>query len=283
MITETREAATLDRHTVLMEMYLDLMKRCLTRTNLGDYSGAGGSTRSVGGLLLLAGQKLLALRGLEVVRPVNRATRTRGGDWPLNAETMIGLTGLDNLEYCIADVLRQEVPGDLIETGVWRGGATIFMRTMLKAYGDTKRKVWVADSFRGLPRPNPDQYPADEGDRLSTFPLLAVSLDEVKKNFSRYGMLDQQVVFLAGWFRDTLPRAPIEKLAVLRIDGDMYESTMDPLRYLYPKLSIGGYVIIDDYCLSGCKKATDDFRRDRGITDELNRVDSCRVFWRRTE
>ena len=261
---------------------MDLMKKCLTRSNLGDYSGSGGSTRSIEGLLLLTLQKFLALRGLQVVRPVNPVLRDRGGDWPRNAETMIGLNGLDNLQYCITDVLRQEVRGDLIETGVWRGGATIFMRAVLKVYGDTERKVWVADSFRGLPKPNPQQYPFDKGDNLSTFPYLAVSLDEVKKNFSKYGMLDEQVAFLPGWFRDTLPRAPIEKLAVLRIDGDMYESTINPLRHLYPKLSIGGYVIIDDYCLSGCRKATDDFRREQGIVDELNRVDSCRVFWRRT-
>jgi O-methyltransferase len=85
---------------------------------------------------------------------------------------------------------------------------------------------------------------------------LAVSLEQVKANFDRYGLLDDQVRFLKGWFRDTLPVAPIERLAVLRLDGDMYESPMDTLVNLYPKLSEGGYVIVDDYgAIPACRQA----------------------------
>ena len=89
---------------------------------------------------------------------------------------------------------------------------------------------------------------------------IAVSLDEVKANFSRYGMLDQPVHFLKGWFKDTLPTAPIERLAILRLDGDMYSSTFDALKHLYPKLSRGGFVIVDDYHIDACRKAVTDFR-----------------------
>jgi len=112
--------------------------------------------------------------------------------------------------------------------------------------------------------------------------LFAVTLDEVRSNFEKYGLLDEQVRFLQGWFRDTLPQAPIEKLAVIRLDGDMYESTMDALTALYPKLSDGGYLIVDDYGLAGCRKAADDYRKSKLITNEIKSIDSCAVYWRKS-
>ena len=78
--------------------------------------------------------------------------RVEGRDWPARAHTMIGLKRLANVRECVERVLADNVPGDLIETGVWRGGTTIFMRAILKVHGVTDRLVWVADSFAGLPR-----------------------------------------------------------------------------------------------------------------------------------
>lgn len=197
---------------------------------------------------------------------------------------MIGLRRLDNLENCIIDVLRRGVPGDLIETGVWRGGATIFMRAMLKSHGVTDRIVWAADSFAGLPRPEPERFPVDAGDQHHELDFLAISLDEVKTNFARFGLLDDQVRFLVGWFRDTLPTAPIDQLAVLRLDGDMFESTIEALRALYPRLSVGGYVIVDDYgAAPGCSKAIDDFRAEHGIGESLGRIDWTGVCWQKPQ
>ncbi|OLE21256.1 MAG: macrocin O-methyltransferase, partial [Catenulispora sp. 13_1_20CM_3_70_7] len=209
--------------------------------------------------------------------------RASGRDWPVYGETMIGLHRLDNLHQCIRDVLQRQVPGDLIETGVWRGGATIFMRASLEAYGDTARRVWVADSFAGLPRPDP-AYAADTANTLWNDPRLAASLDQVKANFARYGLLDERVRFLVGWFRDTLPKAPIEQLSILRLDGDLYESTMDALRCLYPKLSIGGYIIVDDYGVEGlgCRRAVDEFRAERDIRDPIEVIDWAGAFWQRS-
>ena len=103
----------------------------------------------------------------------------------------------------------------------------------------------------------------------------------MRRNFERYGLLDDQVRFLEGWFRDTLPRAPIEKLAVMRLDGDLYESTMDGLTNLYDRLSPGGYVIVDDYSIPACRLAVEDFRRARGLTEEIVQIDWTGVFWRR--
>jgi len=207
-----------------------------------------------------------------------------GHDWPGRAHTMIGLARLDSLQTQVEDVLRRNVPGDMIECGAWRGGATILMRAVLKAHGVTDRKVWVADSFEGLPPPSPDKYPADKDDPHHTFDYLAVSLEKVKDNFTSVGLLDDQVRFLKGWFKDTLPTAKIDRLAVLRVDGDMYESTMDALQALYSKVSVGGYVIIDDVgAVPGCEKAVDDFRKARGITAEIKTIDWTGVYWQKAK
>lgn len=99
-----------------------------------------------------------------------------------------------------------------------------------------------------------------------------------------YGLLDDQVVFLQGWFKDTLPRAPMDKLALMRLDGYLYESTMEGLEYPYPKLAVGGYVIIDDYnSTPPSKHATDDFRKKNGIDEKLVTVDWTAVYWKREE
>lgn len=209
--------------------------------------------------------------------------REKGLDWPEYAHSMIGLTRMNNLHFCMKDAVENKVPGDFIETGVWRGGATIFMRAFLKAYQVTERRVWVADSFQGLPAPNPIKYPQDAGLNLYLYPALSVSLDQVMENFEAYGLLDHQVVFVKGWFCNTLPTIPIEQIAVLRLDGDMYESTIDALTYLYPKLSIGGYTIIDDYNIPQCKSAVHDYRNKNQITDPLIFVGNAAAYWKKTK
>ncbi len=222
--------------------------------------------------------------GFEIVERQSQPSledKEEGKIWPLNALTMIGLKRLDNLQYAIETVIEEKVPGDLIETGVWRGGACIFMRAVLKVYGITGRRVFVADSFQGLPEPDPERYPADQGDPHHTHEYLAVSLEEVRENFKRFDMLDEQVTFLKGWFQDTLPSAPIDKLAVLRLDGDMYGSTMVALENLYPKLSKGGFCIVDDYGLTGCQKAVDDFRARQGIDSKIHKIDWTGIYWRK--
>ncbi len=226
-------------------------------------------------------QKLVP-KNVRFYQLVSMQERKEGKYWPNLAHSMIGLQRLDNIRFCIEDVLTNKVPGDLIETGVWRGGGTIYMRAVLKAHGVTDRKVWVADSFQGLPKPNAEKYSADAGDQHFLIPELPVSLERVQANFRAYGLLDDQVCFLKGWFRDTLPTAPITQFAVLRLDGDMYESTMDGLVNLYHKLSVGGYVIVDDYYpVPACRMAIDDFRKQRGIKDEIREIDGSGVFWKR--
>jgi O-methyltransferase len=268
-----------------VELYLDLMKRILTRSGFAEtyrpILAPRGSRRAA---LYAPLVRVLAACGLVLARraAVDPGRRAEGRDWPAQAETMIGRVRLDHLQRCLEDALGRDVPGDVLEAGVWRGGATIFMRAVLAAHGDPARIVWVADSFQGLPRPTPDRYPADAGDRHWMIPELVVPLEEVRAGFARYGLLDDRVRFLAGWFRDTLPTAPIERLAVLRLDGDMYESTMDALRWLYPKLSIGGYLIVDDYgAVPACQQAVEDYRLEHGVDEPIERVDWTGVCWQR--
>jgi hypothetical protein len=197
------------------------------------------------------------------------------------SHTIIGRKRLENLQICIETILSENVPGDLMETGIWRG-ACIFMRDVLMAYGVTDRVVWAADSFDGVPPPT---RIGDEGFDISrrVLPVLAVSLEEVQELFRRYGLLDQNVKFLKGWFRDTLPRAPMERLANLRLDGDLYESTMDALTPLYDKVERGGFVIVDDYNFCPpCKWAVDDFRALRGVSTPLMEIDFQLVCWRKS-
>lgn len=262
------------------KLYADLLKRSLTDWIHGHESWAPVELQGWRQKLL----RRLLPTGAWAARsvPFEREKRIMGQDWPVVAHTMIGMKRLDNLQNCIETVVAEDIAGDFIETGVWRGGSVIFMRGMLKALNVQDRSVWVADSFEGLPRPDADKYPEDANDTHYTYDFLKVSKETVEANFAAYGLLDEKVVFLKGWFKDTLHKADIDKLAILRLDGDMYESTMDALNALYDKLSVGGFVIVDDYCIKNCEAAISDFRRERGISDPIIEIDGTGVFWRRT-
>lgn len=157
------------------------------------------------------------------------------------------------------------------------------MRAILKSYDIGERNVWVADSFQGLPPPDSEKYPFDRRDRHHTYKELRVTVEDVCRNFERFDLLDGQVSFLHGWFKETLPTAPIDKLAVCRLDGDMYESTMDALSALYQRLSPGGFLIVDDYgAVEGCRQAVMDFRARHGIADEIKSIDWAGIYWRKS-
>jgi predicted O-methyltransferase YrrM len=222
------------------------------------------------------------LLGLPYTEGLQTLERREGHHWPETAHSMIGAARMRHLRACVETVLREQVPGDLMETGVWRGGACILMRGVLKAFGDNARTVWVADSFAGLPPPDEQKYPADRGDNLHEFKELAIPMEQVQANFRQYGLLDPQVRFLKGWFSETLPHAGVSQIAVLRLDGDMYESTMDALTHLYPKLSPGGYCIIDDYgAIPACRQAVRDYRAAQGINEPITMIDWTGGFWRK--
>ncbi|KOS29390.1 macrocin-O-methyltransferase [Bacillus anthracis] len=219
---------------------------------------------------------------LKIVNPnVSNNERQGGKDWPRAAHSMVGRKRMNQLQEAMETVVKEIIEGDFIEIGVWRVGSCIFMNGFLQANNITDRTVWVADSFEGLSAPNLEQYPKDYGDYLHTFDYLRVSLETVQENFRKYDLLNDQVKFLKGWFKDTLPSAPIEKIAIARLDGDMYESTMDSLVNLYDKVSIGGFIIIDDYGLITCAEAVTDFRSERNIKTPMTQIDDFGIFWRK--
>jgi hypothetical protein len=234
--------------------YLDLLRGCLTRELFLDQDEPN----------------------------VDPAVREEGRDWPPTAETMVGRLRLDNVVQCASTVIEEGVPGDFAECGIWRGGVVALLRAVLVAYEDPHRVVWGADSFDGLPAPDAARYPADTDYDWSGVDALKVDVDAVRANLARYGLLDDRVRLLPGWFEDTLPIAPIEQLALLRVDGDLYQSTMDVLTALEPKVSSGGFVIIDDYNgWEPCRRAVDDYREARGIRSTLEPVDWVAVHWRK--
>lgn len=270
------------------DLYLDLMKRCLTRSIFADedYNEVVLDREGWQRLPAAALASLLRTSKVRLIHrdPPNQHSRSIGRDRPQHGETMVGRARLDNLQMCVETALRDEIRGDLIETGVWRGGASILMRAVLAAHNDLERTVWVADSFAGLPPPNAAKYPDDKGIDLWKVDGLAVGLEEVRQNFARYGLLDDQVRFLQGWFSETLRAAPIDEIAVARLDGDLYESTIDALNALYPKLSVGGFLIVDDYgTIPACRKAVHDYRDDQGITEDITDIDGWGAYWRRLQ
>lgn len=274
-----------------VHLYINLMKKALTAS---IYSESAWSTieaeakketptfslQKIRDFFRYSLVKALAKKSVMLIRktPFDAAARDEGKDWPLFGFTMIGNQRLDNIQACFDSVLADEVAGDLVETGSWRGGTTIFMRALLKAHGVTDRKVWVADSFEGLP------VPKDQGDGwdLSEVDFLKVSLEQVRSNFEKFDLLDDQVEFLKGWFCDTLPSAPIKEISILRLDGDLYSSTMDSLENLYHKVSTGGYIIVDDYhSWPACRRAVTDFRANNGIESEIITIDWTGAYWRK--
>jgi O-methyltransferase len=251
-----RDAETLRR------AYLELLKLCLCDL-------AGTTTISVGAMP----DGTVMSREL---RGDARRIRAAGLDWPLQGLTMVGLDRLDDLQRCVESVVADGVEGDLIEAGAWRGGASILMRATLDSLGEA-RTVWVADSFQGFPSDEPEEG----GVSLSAYEFLAAPLDEVRDSFVRLGC-ERGVRFLPGFFDTTLPPLREERWAIVRLDADTYEPTRLALRSLYPRLSPGGYLVLDDFgSFAGCRRAVEEFRDEHGIDDPIEKVDSTCVRWRR--
>jgi O-methyltransferase len=264
------------------QAYIDLLKKILTRfIGQEQFAEIVYHKRSWQEKVFAPVKAVLSSKGYVMCKrvPFDPKARSIGIDWPPGAETMVGLRRLDNIEMCLKQVLADGVAGDLVETGVWRGGSCILMRGILKAYGVTDRTVWLCDSFEGLPK---STHAEDLHWDFEQYRELAVSIEQVQDNFRKYELLDEQVKFVKGWFKDSLPGSPIGTIALLRLDGDLYESTWDAIDALYPRLAVGGYILIDDYgSIDSCEKAITDYRNKHGITETIHKVDQSGVYWRR--
>jgi hypothetical protein len=207
---------------------------------------------------------------------------------------------MKRVEAVYAEIRKNGVVGDMIECGVWRGGITIWMKALLTAYGDTSRRVWVSDSFAGVPNAaRQKQHPAFKGipstirdmdikqwgghvvepglnGKMTKKNILTVEGKHVEDNFKRFGLLDDRVKFIQGYFNDTLPTIRdhgLRKISILRVDGDLYSSTLDVLENLYPYVTPGGYVIFDDYPLPQSARAIHDFFKKWGLDQKLLKTD----------
>jgi O-methyltransferase len=270
--------------------YVDLLKRSLLGLTYFDNELRIRYLRQC--LAGVAGFDLAVLYDIRrhAPRDIPRLAAARDEGSPLDLDlenlgfehTMIGVKRLDNIEQLFLSIVREGIPGDLMECGVCRGGSVVFMRGLLEAHEVQDRNVWAADSFAGLPRPTARQD-VEFGLDLSRErrPMLAVDLETVQRTFEAYGLLDNRVKFLEGWFKDTLPSAPIERLALLRLDGDLYESTMDALLALYDRLVPGGYLIVDDLFVPTCRQAVDEFRAARSIDEPVVKIDWTGGYWRK--
>lgn len=240
----------------MTDLYLDLIKRAL---NNYLYLGADGDHASY--------------RVLD-------SKRYEKFHWKIPEEarphTLLSYAALDNLERMMNDVVENRVAGDFIEAGTHRGGAAIFMSAYLRAHALSKRRVWVADTFSGIPL---SKKKREFTDLVDLWPdRWTVPLDVVKANFKRYGLLDKRVRFLRGPFARTLTPAKISRIAVAHVDCDSYQSTLDALTAIYPRMSVGGWICIDDWHLAGCRRAVLEFRRDHHVTAPLDL--SVKAAWK---
>jgi O-methyltransferase len=275
-------------HSTPRDPYIELLKQTLTgaayeesawRLIDGFRTGRQDPIRMLRRWIL----KLFAKRGYLMVqaREYDPVKRDTGTDWPLFGYSMVGKQRLDQLEFAIRAIVSEKIPGDFLEAGVWRGGAAMFMKAVLNSLGETDRKIWLADSFEGLPKPRLAPDKKNRHHDLSRCDYLKVSVETVEANFRRFNLMDDNVRFLKGWFCDSLPKASTGPLALLRLDGDLYESTMDALKPLYQRVVPGGFVVIDDYLTwSGCREAVNEFRTSHQIEAPLHNIDGSGVFWR---
>lgn len=279
--------------TELVDRYLELLRGCLTRELFLDEEYVDvmwwPDTIPLGNPNEFWA-RLRGYGGWRLVKPSrNRRKRVLGRDTPPTAETMVGHARLENVERLARRALDEGIPGDFVETGVWRGGVVVLMRAVLASYAIHDRTVWGFDSFEGLPEPDLERYPLDVALKLERDTkkglmrgMLSVTKETVESNLDRYGLLDDQVRIVQGWFHETLPDAPIEQIAVLRLDGDLYQSTLDGLTNLEPKVASNGFVIVDDYgSIEACRQAVTDYREEHGITAEIHRVDWTGVWWQK--
>lgn len=250
--------------TNLKEIYLDLLKNTLIDN--------------------MYGKKYCTLNDGSISGEASQKQIEQGSIWPDRAQTMLGSLRMDNLRYCVEYCIDNNIPGDFLEAGVWRGGAIIWMAGILKANNVTDRKIYGADSFEGLPLPDP-RYPKDRKDKHHSFTFLSISPQEVRENFRKYNLLDKNIIFIEGFFEESLKNIDTKQLAILRLDGDMYGSAYQTLDLLYDKVSPGGFIINDDHPARksslGAKTAVIDFRGERNIMSEMIRIDDNSIFWQK--
>jgi len=250
----------------MKEAYLSLLLMALTGS-LTDEAGACD---------------VFSKGGCSVVRSFDPVERMKGNDWPPWGQTMVGHLRLLNVRTAIEDTVKNNVPGDFVELGTWRGGTCIFAKAIFNVMGETSRKVHLFDAFEKI-----QSYDTTQGNFVD---FLAATQDSVSHNFQKFGVLDDNVEFHKGLFKNTVPAFvaanPNLQLSVLRIDGNFYDSYQDALYYLFPLVPVGGYVIFDDVFVNNGDEAIMqcwlDFKKDNSVPEELTRIDDVSAYFKKT-
>lgn len=204
----------------------------------------------------------------------NETERNEGLDWPYVGHTMVGHLRIQNVKKALLDVLANNIPGDFVELGVWRGGVCIYARCLLNSHHETDRKVHLFDAFENIP-----------GYETSTS-YLSVSQAQVEHNLEKYHA-KEGTVFHKGLFKDSVKPFASEfkgNISVLRVDGNFYDSYQDAMYYLYDKVPVGGYVIFDDVMSHpAVTRFWEDFKREQGLPEELIQIDFHSAYYKKTK
>lgn len=208
--------------------------------------------------------------------------------------SMLSIEGLANIENSTKQILQNNIPGDFVECGVWRGGTGIIIKKILQQFNDKKRKIFLLDSYEGMENLEKSNtltendkldelcsYILNDAEKYFNRKLIETDYDEVIKNLKHFDCYDKNTILLKGWFNDKFPFDTIERISFLRLDCDYYYPTKVCLEKLYNKISKGGIIILDEYYLEfmGEKNAVDEFRTKNNITSKIIPVDNNIGYW----
>jgi hypothetical protein len=205
----------------------------------------------------------------------------------LNAElqpyTMTSPIRLYALYEAVYHVVKHKIPGDFVECGVWRGGGSMLAAKTFHKAGDTGRKLYLYDTYRGMSEPAEvdvsrrgedarEEWKKARKGEINTW--CYSSIEEVRKNMHSTGYPPEKVVFVEGEVEETIPGIIPEEISILRLDTDWCQSTYHELVHLYPRLAVNGILFVDDYGMwQGARKAVDRYLQEQGKPVYLHRID----------
>jgi cephalosporin hydroxylase len=257
--------ALLNEHYVENELRIEHLLECIDTGEDVDLRKLADPIRYMSSALLLRQQERRAGE-LPQATPGSEGVAYAG----------MGRFRLEHLERCLELIREEAIGGDLVESGTGRGGAAIFMCGFLAAYEVSGRRMWVADRFATA-----GSAGTRDGLRRDGF-RFARDFNTVREGFARFGLLDDRVVFLQGPPSRTLAEAPIDEIAVLRVESQEPDEVAAVLGALYDRVTPGGFVVVDGYGAPECEAAVEEFRSLHGLVEPLERVDWSAAAWRKT-
>ncbi len=197
--------------------------------------------------------------------------------------TMTSKERIFALKQSVDYIVKHDIGGDIVECGVWKGGSMMAVAMILRELGVSDRKLYLFDTFEGMPPPAAidractGEAAADilaASNKHTSNVWAYSSLEDVRQTLRSTGYDEGQLFFVKGRVEETLPLNAPERIALLRLDTDWYESTYHELVHLYPRLSVGGVLLIDDYGhWEGAKKAVDRYINENKVKVLLSRID----------